>query len=121
MYRLGIIEESLNDRNVLKELEPFFISRRTEAVPDDPCPLWHINEYHVPDHKIAAIAERLQMHVMPTWYIHAFSESNLIVVLTDAAFEMSLHRDDTWNKMIAYGERVAHVEHRYLESIPLHI
>lgn len=121
MYRLGIIEESLNDRNVLKEFEPFFISRKTEVVPDDPSPVWHINEYEIPDEQVAAIAEQLRKIILPTWYIHAFNDKRLIVVLMDRCFEMSLHRDHTRNDMIAHGEQVAHVERRYLESIPLHI
>ena len=47
MYRLGIIEESIDDRNILSDLFPYFVSQRIENVPEDECPVWHINEYHV--------------------------------------------------------------------------
>lgn len=121
MYRLGIIEESLNNKQVLRALEPYIVNRRTECIPDDPSPVWHINEYEIPDEQVAAIAEQLRKSILPTWYIHAFNDKRLIVVLMDRCFEMSLHRDHTWNDMIAYGVQVAHVERHYLESIPLRI
>lgn len=32
MYRLGIIEESIDDRNILSDLFPYFVSQRIENV-----------------------------------------------------------------------------------------
>lgn len=35
MYRLGIIEESIDDKNVLCDLTSYFVSQRIENVPED--------------------------------------------------------------------------------------
>ena len=35
MFKLGIIEESLKDRNILDELKPYFYSQRIENVTEE--------------------------------------------------------------------------------------
>ncbi len=47
MFRLGIIEESLKGKNVLKHIAAYLATWRVEEVPEDEYPIWHINEYHV--------------------------------------------------------------------------
>lgn len=92
MYRLGIIEESIDDREVLSVLKPYFISQHIENVPEDECPIWHINEYHVADDRIMGIADMLKQHIK-----------------------------ETWDEMIEYGVNTANVDKCYLKTIPLHI
>ncbi len=121
MFRLGIIEESLIHGEILEIVKPYYFSQRIENVPEDEYPIWHTNEYRVPSEKISEILDNLKEGVKLTWYIHAFSDSQLYVVLPGKIFAISLLRDDTWNEMIAYGVKVANVERRYLENIPLHI
>lgn len=121
VYRLGIIEESVYDRDILHILTPHFISQRIENVPEDEYPVWHINEYQVAEDKIADVVDVLKQHIKETWYCHAFSSEKLFVVLKGKWFEISLKRDETWNEMIEYGVVHANVERRYLETIPLHI
>ena len=121
MYRLGIIEESVCDRDILNTVAPYFISQRIENVPEDECPIWHINEYHVSDDTIEMIADILKKYIKETWYCHAFSDEKLFVVLKGKWFEISLKRDETWDEMIEYGVAEVKVERCYLESIPLHV
>ena len=121
MYRLGIIEESVDDRGILCVLKPYFVSQRIENVPEDECPVWHINEYHVTSDGIKNIADMLKQHIKETWYCHAFNDERLLVVLKGKWFEISLKRDETWDEMIEYGEVNAKVERCYLETIPLYI
>lgn len=121
MYRMGIIEESINDRGVLRTLEPYFVSQRVENVPEDECPIWHINEYHVPEDEIEKVADILIQHIKETWYVHAFNDKSLLVVLKGKWFQISLTKDKSWGEMIEYGVEHAKVERQYLESIPLHI
>lgn len=122
MFKLGVIEESVvNTENVLDKLRPFFFSQRIENVPGDQEPIWHTNEYHVPDEEIEEITSFLAAEVKATWYIHAFSNDKLIVVLKDKVFIVSLLKNETWNEMIEYGVRFAQVELHFLENIPLHI
>ena len=62
----------------------------------------------------------LEQQIKHTWYMHAFNDEKLIVVLYGKSFFISLHKDATWDEMIAYGESVD-VERRYLENIPLRV
>lgn len=121
MYRLGIIEESIDDRNILSDLFPYFVSQRIENVPEDECSIWHINEYHVAEDEITNVVDMLKMHIKETWYCHAFSEEKLFVVLKGRWFQISLKRNETWDEMIEYGVKEANVDRGYLETVPLHI
>lgn len=121
MYRLGIIEESIDNKNKLCDLASYFVSQRIENVPEDEYPVWHINEYHIPEQNIREVVDMLKNQIRKTWYIHAFDDKTLLVVLWGRWFEIALERDESWDDMIEYGVKVAEVEQRYLESIPLHV
>lgn len=121
MFKLGIIEESLSDVTVLREMQEFFYSQRIENVPEDEYPVWHVNEYHIDNDKIFEILDLLKAKVKETWYIHTFDENFLYVVLKDKWFKISLQKDSTWDKMIEYGVSYAKVERGYLENIPLNV
>lgn len=121
MFRLGIIEESLKNNKILDIIEQYFFSQRIENVPEDEYPVWHTNEYHVPDEKLENLLENLKNEVKETWYIHAFNDKKLFVVLKGRYFILPLNRDDSWNDMIDYGVKKAKVERHFLENIPLHV
>ena len=121
MFRVGIIEESMDSKDILCALKKYFVSQRIENVPEDESPVWHINEYHVPAELIEEILEKIKEHVKTTWYCHAFNNETLLVILKGKWFNISLKKDETWNEMIEYGVAVANVERSYLETIPLHI
>jgi len=118
MFHLGIIEESLESFDTLALLKPFFFSQRISEAPEETPPVWHINEYHVPNHKIVDLLPILEQQVKPTWYIHAFNDEKLIVIFRGKSFCISPRKDETWDEMMAYGESV-NVERRFLENIPL--
>lgn len=121
MFKLGIIEESLIGKQVLEMLKEYLVSQRIQNVPEDICPIWHVNEYHIDDDKIQDILDLLKVNIKETWYIHAFSEKVLYVVLYGKWFKLSLYRDETWEEMIDYGSSVAKVDRQYIENIPLYI
>ncbi len=122
MFRLGIIEESLQHETTLEFVKPYFFSQRIENVQETEYPsIWHTNEYHVQDEKIRELLDYLKEEIKPTWYIHAFSDSQLFVVLSGKYFTISLHRDDTWNEMIEYGVNIAKVAKHFLENVPLYV
>lgn len=52
MYRLGIIEESADDGNILSDLFPYFVSQRIENVPED---------------EITNVVDMLKMRIKETW------------------------------------------------------
>jgi len=121
MYRLGIIEESLDNQNILNVIKKFLHSQRIAEVPEDEVSIWHINEYHVPDSELVGFLPLLEKHVKPAWYVHAFNEEKLYVVLQGRSFCISREKDDSWNEMIEYGVKSAGVERHYLENISLSI
>lgn len=61
MYKLGVIEECLADSAALENLKPYYFSQRIENVPEDTVPVWHTNEYHIPDEKIEDICKMLSI------------------------------------------------------------
>lgn len=121
MFRLGVIEESLRDKNILGDLKPYFYSQRIENVPEDIVPIWHTNEYHLEEDALLRIMDKLQDNLLATWYIHAFDEEKLYVVLPGKCFCISPKRDKSWKEMIAYGVKVGKVDKKFLKNIPLHI
>ena len=120
MFTLGIIEESLENIDVLEILKPFFHSQKIEEVDGDEFPIWHTNEYHVPDDRITELLPVLEQQVKQTWYIHAFNDDKLIVILPKKSFIISPKKDSTWDDMITYGQSM-NVERRFLENIPLYV
>ena len=120
MFRFGVIEESLENQDTLSILEPFFFSQRISEVPGDEWPVWHINEYRVPDSQMGELLPVLEQQIKPTAYAHAFNEGEFLVILHEKSFHISPHKDVTWNEMISYGLSVD-VGLDYLENIPLNI
>ncbi len=122
MFRLGIIEESLEHDKTLELVKPYFSSQRIENVQELGYPsTWHINEYHVQDDKINELLDYLKEEVKPGWYIHAFSDHQLFVVLSGRIFSLPLQRDNTWNEMIEYGVEKANVGRHFIENVTLDI
>ena len=121
MYRLGIILESIENQKVLNFIKPYFYSHREEYVEGDECSNWHICEYHIENDNIQAVAEVLKDAVKETWYIHAFEEHTLIVILKGKYFKLPHKRDRSWIEMIKYGYKSSKVKKKYLKNIPLHI
>lgn len=120
MYKMGIIEESLENNSVLGYLESCLFSKRIEHVPEDEYPEWHVNEYHITDENLlSVILNRLANTLKKTWYIHIFNEDELYVVMYGKWFEISPQKDNSWDEMIKYGVEIADVEQYYLENISL--
>lgn len=57
-----------------------------QNIPEDECPIWNTNEYHVEEDKICELLDMLKDVLKITWYIHAFNEEKLYVVLSGKAF-----------------------------------
>ena len=66
MFKLGVIEESLETLDILEILKPFFFSQRIEKVPKDIYPIWHTNEYHVSENEINILLPILEQNIKQT-------------------------------------------------------
>lgn len=121
MYKLGVIEESLKSKNLLETLKPYLYSQKIENVPTDTVPVWHTNEYHLQEDELLSLIDTLKDNIKETWYIHAFDDEKLYVILPGKYFCISPKRDKTWKDMIKYGVKVGKVDKKFLKNIPLHI
>lgn len=121
MFKLGIIEESLKDKSVLKNIEPYLYSEKVEDMPEEECQVVHTKEYHVDDETMKSLLDKLTEDLKPKWYIHAFSNTALYVVFTKKWFRVSMRRDYTWDEMIQYGMTEAKVDRNVLENISLDV
>ena len=120
MFTLVVIEESLGDSKIFQTLRSYFVNQRISEEPEDEHPIWHVNEYSVPEDELLSVLNPLKDVIKSTWYAHAFNQEKLYVVLSRKVFQVPLKRDETWDKMIEYDVNCAGVERKYLETIPLH-
>ena len=120
MYRFAIIEESLSRTEALDSLEPFFSKQRTYSIPDDSLPIWHINEYLVPDDNLSDFLPVLKARIMPTWFASAYNDDQLIITFRGRSFRLPKEKNARWEPMLTYGESVG-VEKRYLEDLPKYV
>jgi len=89
-------------------------------MPSEPEKVWNIKRYCIPKDNLINILPNLETaFVNGEWYIHFFSENSneLIVILKDKSFFISKEKDDSWNDMIEYGEKVG-CGRRWTENIP---
>jgi len=124
MYRLGVIEESLDDQAIVSSLAPYAISRMVQEVPGDQVPLWHSNVYRIPDGEAERLIPLLVEHILPSWYIHLFrddaDDGSMTVILQGKSFVISRTKGGSWQNMLEYADSVG-VGRRYTENIPLDI
>lgn len=115
---MGIISESLNHQEILRQIiNDYIVNQRIEKVEGDEEEIWHVYELQIPENEFLHIATLLKDDVKETWYIHAFNEEELYVIMKGKYFKISKQKDETWEKMIEYGRIVAKVEDFYLTSI----
>lgn len=118
MYRMGVIAESLVHKELMMQsLKEYIVNQRIEKVEGDAEEIWHVYELLIPDNVFENIVELLVNEVKETWYIHAFNEKVLYVIMKGKCFNISKQQDESWNEMIEYGRTVAKVEDYYLTSI----
>ena len=72
-YICGIIEESLMNTSILKEIKNYLIKTRIENRGNENPPEWHVNEYHIPKIEFQKIIPELEKQMKKEWYIHAFN------------------------------------------------
>jgi len=121
-FYCAVIEESLIDNNALQKINQYYHSTRIEEVDDEKYPIWHVQEYHIPEAEMEQIFKAVCANLKPEWYIHAFNEIKylLIVGLHKKYFSLPTQKDESWNKMIQYGEQVG-IGREWTEDIPLRI
>jgi len=122
IYTCGIIEESLNDTSILSRMSTFLHTSRVQEWPDEELDTWHIHEYHFPEADLERFIPELQRNIKEGWYIHAFNfdTRKLHVILKGKSFFLPIEKDDSWDKMISYGESVG-CEARWTANIPLRV
>jgi hypothetical protein len=122
MYTCGIIVESVEDKDSLRELEGYLEKERVADMPGEPEKVWHIRQYGMPKDRVETIAAMLVKAIKRGWYIHLFNKAEgvLYVVLAGRYFRLPAIRDGHWDEMIAYGQTVG-VDRVWTENIPLSV
>ena len=118
MYRMGIISESLNHQELLNQVfKEYIVNQRIEKVDGDEEEIWYVYEPEIPENVFLNMIEILKYDIKETWYILAFDEYFLYVIMTGKYFRISKQKDESWNKMLEYGRIMAKIEDCYLTSI----
>lgn len=106
-FRGDIIEESLEDEEVLKELK--IISTRVEKVTEEHqtpwLSRWTLHTIEVSDSEADKVAEKLSkaLESKHSWYIDYRNDKNHYVIFKDKVFKMDRNKKSDYNKMIKYG------------------
>ena len=122
IYKCGIIEESLDNKEILSRISKFLHKSRVAKMPKEEPDTWHVHEYHLPENDLQLLIPELMQHTKEGWYSHAFNidSGKLYVILKGKSFILPTVRDDSWDEMIAYGESVG-CESRWTKNIPLRV
>ena len=106
-YKGDIIEESLSDKNILKDVN--IISTRVEKVTDEHqtpwLSQWTLDIIEVEEDQASSLAEKLSMALdhKHGWYIDYRNNKYHFVIFKNKVFKMDRTKRSDYNEMINYG------------------
>jgi len=106
-YKGDIIEESLSDKGVLKEVN--IISTRIEKVTDEHqtpwLSQWTLDTIEVTENETESLAEKLSKALDPEhgWYIDYRNDQYHFVIFKDKVFKIDRSKKSDYDEMIKYG------------------
>lgn len=106
-YRGDIIEESLSNKNILKEVN--IISTRVEKVTDEHktpwLSQWTLDTIEVDDSQADNLAEKLSRSLDPehSWYIDYRNDKYHFVIFKNKVFKLDRSKKSDYDEMIKYG------------------
>ena len=106
-YKGNIIEESLSDKSVLKEVK--IISTRVEKVTDEHqtpwLSQWTLDTIEITENKAGSLAEKLSKALDPEhgWYIDYRNDQYHFVIFKDKVFKIDRSKKSDYDEMIKYG------------------
>jgi len=112
MYHSIVIEESLDDKNVLKDLKIL----KTKIDGD-----WHLHIIEVADEDLDETLELIQSHLVKNrpYYFHFFNDGqNLIIVFQKKVFRMNPKDQKTWQDAQEYGDKILSIPIDQLDFYP---
>ena len=112
MYHSIVIEESLDDKNVLKNLKIL----NTKIDGD-----WHLHIIEVPDEDLETTLKLLQSHLVKNrpYYFHFYNDGkNLIIVFRKKVFRMDPKDKNTWQEAQEYGDKILKISVEQLDFYP---
>jgi hypothetical protein len=95
-YKGTIVEESLTDSSILKDLKVLDVKISDDENPAD---RWHMYTVTVGRDDI----ERLSQAIKPGWYMHFWQGKHIIAVFQGRTFEFDHDDKTTWVPIIEYG------------------
>jgi hypothetical protein len=115
-YKGDIIEESLADKEILKELK--IISTRVEKVTDDHqtpwLSQWTLDAIEVKESEADMLAEKLSRALESEhgWYIDYRNDQFHYVIFKDKVFKMDREKKSDYDEMIKYGLSIGTPSHQ---------
>jgi len=106
-YKGDIIEESLEERDVLKGLN--IISTRVEKVTDEHktpwLSQWTLDTIEVTENEAESLAEKLSKALDPEhgWYIDYRNDKYHFIIFKDKVFKLDRNKKSSYDEMIKYG------------------
>src|SRR3989344_5348788 len=106
-YKGDIIEESLSDKSVLKEVN--IISMRVEKVTDEHqtpwLSQWTLDTIEVSDNQADNLAEKLSKALDPKhgWYIDYRNDKYHYVIFKNKVFKIDRSKKSDYDGMVKYG------------------
>jgi len=122
-YTSEIVEESLHDISILKELKQYLTKEKVKDVPEREEKTWHIKKYKFPKDEVEEIIHKLVDTIKKEEFVHMFNKEDdvLFIVMKNRFFKLPLKkRDESWKEMEEYGEKMG-VERRVVENVPLEV
>jgi hypothetical protein len=96
MFTGTIIEESLKDLSLLKDLQ--IISSKTSSDLE-----WNMHKVLINENQIEKLSESLNSG---PWYMHFWNGDNIIVVFKDKTFHVKNSDKSTWKLAIDHGRSI---------------
>jgi len=99
-YRGIIIEESLKDKEFLKEVE--ILSTKVENENSDDT--WHLHKVSTPKDRLPEVIKKLQraMTDQEARYAHFYEGKDLVIIFKNKKFQISTDKS-SWKNAIRYG------------------
>ena len=96
MYKGTIIENSLEDKNILKNLKV----TKTYQVDD-----WILDEVFVEEGQISDLSKNL---AVGPWYVHLWvpGKDDVKVIYKDKIFDIKFSEKSTWIEAVSYGKSI---------------
>ncbi len=117
-YKGVIIEESLKDINIIKELKivDTHVSKTTEESGTPWLEKWTLQTVIIPENKVEEYSKRLSKLIdkkhISNWYCDFRNDKNHYVIFSDKIFKLDINKREDYIEMRKYGIEIGVPEYQ---------